>query len=75
MNADTLLDLQKYTPKIADGAVVAWTTSHTSLDRMLDKREIEFTVKAQVLMAKAGAAKDPETSGSVNEEAAEKDEL
>lgn len=59
-------DLSKYSPKLTDGGVVAWT-SHTRADRKAGEREMTFTVKAQVLKAKADASEDEGES--------EKDEL
>ncbi|KAJ2905552.1 hypothetical protein MKZ38_005196 [Zalerion maritima] len=62
---DTLLDLSKYTQGAADGAVVSWTTDHTDPDMRSNKRDMVFTIKAEVLEAKPAAGK------SVAEEAKE----
>lgn len=35
------------------GAVVAWPVKHGKADRKKGERDIEFTIKAQVLQAKA----------------------
>lgn len=60
--ADTLADISKYSPKLSDGGVVAWT-AHTKANRKAEERTMTFTVKAQVLKAQGEAAE------------AEKDEL
>jgi hypothetical protein len=52
-DAETLLDISKYSPKLAEGAVVAWPVSYAKANRKQDERDIEFTIKAQVLQAKA----------------------
>lgn len=54
----TLTDLTKYGSKLADGGVVAWPTAYTTPDRSTKERNMEFTIKAQVLSAKAGASKE-----------------
>ncbi|EPE04494.1 hypothetical protein F503_03556 [Ophiostoma piceae UAMH 11346] len=48
---DQLLDLGNYSSKPADGAVIAWTTAHTTPNRNEGEREITFTVKAQAIQA------------------------
>jgi hypothetical protein len=57
---DTLLDTSKYTPKLAEGAVVAWPVKYGKANRKDGERDIEFTIKAQVLQAKAEAADEAE---------------
>ncbi|KAK1673792.1 hypothetical protein BDP55DRAFT_669236 [Colletotrichum godetiae] len=52
----TLADLGSYQAVPKDAAVVAWPVSHTRPDTANDKRDIEFTVKAQVLKTKEGAS-------------------
>jgi hypothetical protein len=52
---ETLGDTSKYSPKLSEGAVVAWPTKFTRAKRSQGKRDIEFTVKAQVLKAKEDA--------------------
>jgi hypothetical protein len=42
---------------MTDGSVVAWP-SYTKANRRQDKREIKFTVKAQVLKRKDGEEAD-----------------
>ncbi|KAJ4404086.1 hypothetical protein N0V85_004949 [Neurospora sp. IMI 360204] len=46
---ETLSDITKYTSKPTDGAVVAYPVDKTRADRAEGKREMEFTIKAQVL--------------------------
>ncbi|KAK0615553.1 hypothetical protein B0T17DRAFT_474298, partial [Bombardia bombarda] len=46
---DTLVDLSQYTPKVANGAVVAYPVKKTKANRDAGKREMEFTIKAEVL--------------------------
>lgn len=53
---DALLDLSKYTPEPKDGAVVAWPINHTRPSIREKRREIEITIKAQVLKEKEGGA-------------------
>ncbi|KAK8109535.1 hypothetical protein PG999_007672 [Apiospora kogelbergensis] len=45
----SLLDLSKYTPEVADGAVVGWVTEHTSPDRAKNEREMQFTIRVESL--------------------------
>jgi len=53
------LDTSKYTAKLAEGAVVAWPVYYGKANRRKDERNIEFTIKAQVLQPKAdGSAAD-----------------
>jgi hypothetical protein len=44
-----LSDLFNYDSKLVDGGVIAWPISRTRPDRDAEKREIEFTIQAQVL--------------------------
>jgi hypothetical protein len=46
-----LSDLDNYDSKLVDGGVVAWPVKYTNADRKNDKREVEFTIQAQVLKA------------------------
>lgn len=69
----TLVDLAKYGPKLVDGGVVAWPTGYTTPDRSTTERNMEFTIKAQVLSAKAGASIDKEGQDAVKADS--KDEL
>jgi hypothetical protein len=69
----TLTDLSKYGPKVVDGGVVAWPTDYTTPDRKTKERTMEFTIKAQVLSAKAGASIDKEGQDAVKPDS--KDEL
>ncbi len=46
---DRLADLSSYKPSAQDGGVVAWPVEHTTPDRRHDRREIRFTIMAQVL--------------------------
>lgn len=70
---DTLTDLTKYGPKLVDGGIVAWPTGYTTPDRSTTERTMEFTIKAQVLSAKAGASIDKEGQDAVKADS--KDEL
>jgi hypothetical protein len=38
---------------LAEGAVVAWPVKYGKANRKKDERDIEFTIKAQVLKAKS----------------------
>jgi hypothetical protein len=73
------LDLAKYSPDLADGAVVAYPVNKTRAKRAHNKRDIEFTVKAQVLKAKPDAEKEeaPKAEESTKSEEVKtaKDEL
>lgn len=69
----TLTDLTKYGPKLVDGGVVAWPTGYTTPDRTTKERKMEFTIKAQVLSAKAGTSPDKEGQDAVKPDI--KDEL
>ncbi|KAL2022248.1 hypothetical protein VTK56DRAFT_5858 [Thermocarpiscus australiensis] len=51
---ETLLDTSKYSGELRDGGVVAYPINHTSPKRSKGRRDIEFTVKAQVLKLKPG---------------------
>jgi hypothetical protein len=53
VDADTLLDTSNYSPKLTEGAVVAWPIQYGKANRKKDERDIEFTIKAQVLQTKA----------------------
>ncbi|KAK3486918.1 uncharacterized protein B0T23DRAFT_236974 [Neurospora hispaniola] len=46
---ETLSDMTKYTAKPTDGGVVAYPVDKTRANRAEGKREMEFTIKAQVL--------------------------
>ncbi|KAL2756063.1 hypothetical protein ACRALDRAFT_1081926 [Sodiomyces alcalophilus JCM 7366] len=59
---DELLDLSKYTPEPKDGAVIAWPISHTRPSVREKRREIEITIKAQVLKEKEGGAEEAKES-------------
>lgn len=78
-HTDTLLDTGKYSAKLADGGVVAYPVNKTKAKRSARKREIEFTIKAQVLKAKAGVEEGEDVKEEVaSDEAAKeakKDEL
>jgi len=76
--------LAKYTPTPAEGAVVAYPVKKAKARRGLGEREMEFTIKAQVLKAKpaeepkAEELKAKEVKKEVKEEVKEevkKDEL
>lgn len=80
-SAATLADLSNYSATPKDAVVVSWPISHTRPNTAQKKRDIEFTVKAQVLKLKEGASEAVEESPRViNEKEAEpsqpvKDEL
>lgn len=57
----TLRTLDRYSPKLVDGGVVGWPTDHTTPSRRQGQRQIEFTIKAQVLSAQVEA--DASSSG------------
>lgn len=77
-----LLDLEKYSEKAVDGGVISWPISHTDPGQ---GRDIEFTIKAQVLKASEAAkskvseeptAKVAGTKAAAEEESThDKDEL
>jgi hypothetical protein len=76
MWVDSLRDLAKYTPTPAEGAVVAYPVKKARARRGLGEREMEFTIKAQVLKAKP--AEEPKVEEVKKEEVKEevkKDEL
>ncbi|KAK3381823.1 hypothetical protein B0H63DRAFT_214299 [Podospora didyma] len=72
--ADAFQDAVKYTAKPADGSVVAYPTKKTKADRKAGKRDMEFTIKAQLLKAKQeeAAAASEDSAGAA---AGNKDEL
>ncbi|KAJ9156037.1 hypothetical protein NKR23_g1247 [Pleurostoma richardsiae] len=71
-----LLDLSKYSSKISDGGVVGWPTSHTEADRKKGMRNIEFTIKAQVLKSAVERVQGGKEKVDAGEpQSAEKDEL
>jgi len=57
-----MLDLAKYSEKLADGGVVGFPVKHSNAKRSQNKRDIEFEIKAQVLKLNEGedAAEDVE---------------
>ena len=57
--ADWLKDLDKYSEKLADGAVVAYPVEKSRAKRGWGERDMEFTIKAQVLKAKPGVVDEP----------------
>ena len=65
---DALSDLDKYSPTMADGAVLAYPVDKTKAKRYEGKRDMEFTIKAQVVKA-------AEAEAATEEKKAEKDEL
>ncbi|KAK3349783.1 hypothetical protein B0T25DRAFT_249297 [Lasiosphaeria hispida] len=74
--AESLLDIAKYSAKLADGGVVAYPVKRTKARRGAKKRDIEFSIKAQVLKLKLEV--EEEIAAEIVEEAAkfeEKDEL
>jgi hypothetical protein len=57
---DIMSDIEKYSPKLVDGGVVGYPTRKTRAKRWVNKRDAEFTVKAEVLKAKPVKAKSIE---------------
>lgn len=53
--ADSLADLSKYGPELVDGGVVGWPTQFTKPARKEGRRQMRFTLKAQVLSAQTDA--------------------
>ncbi|KAI1495533.1 hypothetical protein F5X99DRAFT_422846 [Biscogniauxia marginata] len=45
----TLLDTTRYSHELMDGGVIAWITKHTIARRAKGKRDVVFTIEAQVL--------------------------
>ncbi|WDK20862.1 hypothetical protein CGRA01v4_12151 [Colletotrichum graminicola] len=64
---DALTDLGNYKAVPEDGAVVAWPVSHSRPDVDNHKRDIKFTVKAQVLKRKEGGAVEEEEKPAPSE--------
>ncbi|OHF01505.1 hypothetical protein CORC01_03261 [Colletotrichum orchidophilum] len=65
---ETLADLSSYEAVPRDAAVVAWPVSHTRPDTANNKRNIEFTVKAQVLKVRQdGSEAEEEADADVEE--------
>lgn len=62
---ETLSDITKYTAKPAEGAVVAYPVHKTQADRAEGKREMEFTIKAQVLKVDDSVPEDEEVKTQV----------
>jgi hypothetical protein len=54
---DTLSNLESYSVEPKDGSVIAWVTEHKAPNRKEDKRDIQFTIKAESLKLK-DATKD-----------------
>ncbi|PSR90307.1 hypothetical protein BD289DRAFT_366349 [Coniella lustricola] len=59
---ESLSDLSTYTATPSEGAVVGWTTEHIAPSRTQGRRDIKFTVKAQVLGPKAKEETDDEST-------------
>ncbi|KAK4442202.1 Glucarate dehydratase [Podospora aff. communis PSN243] len=57
---DTMSDIEKYSPKLVDGGVVGYPIRKTRAKRWVNKRDAEFTIKAEVLKAKPVKAKSIE---------------
>ncbi|KAK3305209.1 uncharacterized protein B0T15DRAFT_191318 [Chaetomium strumarium] len=51
---EALLDLSRYSAELVDGGVVAYPVHHSLPKRSQNMRDMEFTVKAQVLKLKEG---------------------
>lgn len=71
----TLADLESYASVPKDAAVVAWPVSHTRPDIANSKRDIEFTVKAQVLKLKEDATEAEAEKPKEADQKEVKDEL
>jgi len=57
---DLLSDIKKYSPKLTDGGVVGYPIRKTRAKRWVNKRDAEFTVKAEVVKSKPVKAKSIE---------------
>lgn len=53
-----MLNLTKYHPKPTDGGIVAYPIRHTRSKRMIGWREMEFTIRADLLELKEGEKAD-----------------
>ena len=76
--ADTLFDLSKYSPKLADSSVVAYPVKKTKARRREGRRDMEFTIKAQFVKAKPGVVIDEpveEVKEETKKEETEKEEV
>lgn len=58
LTTETLSDITKYTAKPTEGAVVAYPVQKTQADRAEGKRDMEFTIKAQVLKVDESVPED-----------------
>jgi hypothetical protein len=67
---DTLLNLELYQPVPKDASVVAWPVKHTTPVLVDPVRDMEFTIKAQVLKAIPNAA-EPESKPAPSAETEE----
>lgn len=67
---ELLSDLSKYSPELVDGGVVAYPVEHTAPGKRPSQRDIEFTIKAQVLKLKEGAQAAEKAEKTENAEAA-----
>jgi len=72
-NAAALSDLKKYVIEPEDDHVVAWPVGHTKPDTFRDKRDVEFTIRAQLLKKAPKKATKTATSKKEGEGAATKD--
>ncbi|EGZ68756.1 hypothetical protein NEUTE2DRAFT_159389 [Neurospora tetrasperma FGSC 2509] len=66
---EALSDMTKYTAKPTDGAVVAYPVDKTRANRAEDKREMEFTIKAQVLKVDDSVPEEDEPQQEKGEKA------
>lgn len=69
---ETLLDLSKYAEEPADGAVVAWTITHTEPNMSGPSRDMKFTIKAEALAKKDIIKEEVAEIKSADETAEEK---
>ncbi|KAL2172336.1 hypothetical protein VTG60DRAFT_6175 [Thermothelomyces hinnuleus] len=72
---EQLADLSKYSAELVDGGVVAYPVEHSSPGSSPLQREIEFTIKAQVLKLKEGAQAAEKTEKTKETKSAGKEEL
>ena len=72
--AETLLDLSKYSGELADGGVIAYPVEHTKPNRGESKRDIEITIKAEVLKQTEQEKTEEKAEEKAEEKVEKKDE-
>ncbi|KAL2262008.1 hypothetical protein VTK26DRAFT_2777 [Humicola hyalothermophila] len=71
---ETLMDLSKYSSKLVDGGVIAYPVNYTQPKRSKGERDMEFTVKAEVLALKPGVTAEEAEQAAEKLEKVEKAE-